>query len=295
MKVALANVSPRDTGAISRCRRSGLAVVAAGCRRRADGIGRWRTRRQTKLERARLVLLPYLWLAMFFLAPFVIVLKISLSQTALAQPPYLPVLDLAAGWAGLKDFAAQLSADSFRLLASDSIYLLSYLKSLQVAAVSTAILLLIGYPVAYGIARAPRGWQPLAGDGGYVAVLDLVSDPRLCLDQYSAARRIAQRVLLAFARRSTRRSPGCRPTPRSISAWSIPICRLWCCRSTPRSKKWTRACWKPPPISAARAGKLLAGDVAAVAAGRRGRARCFVSSRSSANSLSPTCSAARRA
>jgi len=107
------------------------------------------------------VLVPYLWLALFFLAPFVIVLKISLSQAALAQPPYLPVLDLAAGWAGLKEFVAQLSADSFRLLASDTIYLLSYFKSLEVAAVSTAILVLIGYPVAYGITRTPRAWQPL--------------------------------------------------------------------------------------------------------------------------------------
>lgn len=107
------------------------------------------------------VLVPYLWLALFFLAPFVIVLKISLLQAALAQPPYLPVFDLAAGWTGLKEFAAQLSADSFRLLASDAIYLLSYFKSLEVAAVSTSILVLIGYPVAYGITRAPRAWQPL--------------------------------------------------------------------------------------------------------------------------------------
>jgi putrescine transport system permease protein len=108
-----------------------------------------------------LVLLPYLWLAIFFLAPFVIVLKISLSQTALAQPPYLPVFDLAAGWGGLKEFAAQLSVDSFRLLSSDSLYLVSYLKSLQIAAFSTAILLTIGYPIAYGMARAPRAWHPL--------------------------------------------------------------------------------------------------------------------------------------
>jgi putrescine transport system permease protein len=107
------------------------------------------------------LLLPYLWLAAFFLAPFVIVFKISLSQTAVAQPPYLPVLDLAAGWAGLQDFVARLTADGYRLLASDPIYLLSYLKSLQLAAVSTAILLVVGYPVAYGIARSPRGLQPL--------------------------------------------------------------------------------------------------------------------------------------
>jgi putrescine transport system permease protein len=107
------------------------------------------------------VLVPYLWLALFFLAPFAIVAKISLSQTALAQPPYLPLLDLAAGWQGLADFAAALSADAYRLLASDGIYLFSYLKSLQVAAVSTAILLAIGYPMAYGIARLPRRLQPL--------------------------------------------------------------------------------------------------------------------------------------
>ena len=107
------------------------------------------------------VIAPYLWLAIFFLAPFVIVFKISLSQTALAQPPYLPLFDLAAGWAGLKIFASQLSADSFRRLSSDALYIFSYLKSLEVAAISTAILLAIGYPIAYGIARAPRVWQPL--------------------------------------------------------------------------------------------------------------------------------------
>jgi putrescine transport system permease protein len=106
------------------------------------------------------VLLPYLWLVIFFLAPFVIVLKISLSQTALAQPPYVPVFDAAGGWTGLMEFAKQLSADSFRLLLSDSIYLWSYLKSLQVAAISTVVLLTVGYPIAYGMARAPRAWQP---------------------------------------------------------------------------------------------------------------------------------------
>ena len=50
---------------------------------------------------------------MFFLVPFLIVLKISLSQTAIAQPPYAPVLDLAAGWQGLQDFVAGLSLDSY--------------------------------------------------------------------------------------------------------------------------------------------------------------------------------------
>ncbi|MGE5166126.1 MAG: ABC transporter permease subunit [Sphingobacteriales bacterium] len=106
------------------------------------------------------VFVPYLWLAIFFLAPFIIVLKISLSQSVLAQPPYSPVLDLSAGWQGLKTFATQLSLDSFKLLASDSLYVLSDLKSLQVAAISTIALFALGYPIAYGIARAPRAWQP---------------------------------------------------------------------------------------------------------------------------------------
>ena len=98
---------------------------------------------------------------LFFLAPFLIVLKISLSQTVIAQPPYVPVLDLAAGWQGLKDFAAGLTLDGYRLLASDPIYLVSYLKSLKVAGISTPILLLVGYPIAYGIARSPRRLQAL--------------------------------------------------------------------------------------------------------------------------------------
>lgn len=116
----------------------------------------------TRTWPARLVvLIPYAWLVLLFLAPFAIVVKISLSQTALAQPPYLPVLDLSAGWEGLKDFAAQLSFDAYALLGSDWLYILSYLKSLEVAAISTLILLLIGYPMAYGIARSPRGLQPL--------------------------------------------------------------------------------------------------------------------------------------
>jgi putrescine transport system permease protein len=107
-----------------------------------------------------IVLLPYAWLLLFFLAPFVLVAKISLSQTAMALPPYTPVLDVAAGWEGFRRFLSQLSPDAYALIASDPIYLLSYLKSLEVAAVSTTIILLIGYPLAYGIARSPRRLQP---------------------------------------------------------------------------------------------------------------------------------------
>ena len=107
------------------------------------------------------VLIPYLWLLALFLVPFVIVLKISFSQTVMALPPYRPVLDLAAGWTGLKDFAAHLTTDAYALLGSDDLYLRSYLKSLEVAGLSTALLLAIGYPIAYGIVRSPRALQPL--------------------------------------------------------------------------------------------------------------------------------------
>jgi putrescine transport system permease protein len=107
-----------------------------------------------------IVLVPYLWLAAFFLLPFLIVLKISLSQTAIAQPPYTPVFDPAAGWSGVVAAFSALSFENYALLGSDWIYLASYLKSLEIAAGSTLLLLLIGFPIAYGIARAPRGWQP---------------------------------------------------------------------------------------------------------------------------------------
>ena len=105
---------------------------------------------------------PYVWMVLFFLGPFGFVLKISLSQTAISQPPYTPVFDLGAGPGALEAAFASLSSDNFHLLVSDDLYLLSYLRSLVVAAVSTAILLLIGYPIAYGMARLPQRWQAIA-------------------------------------------------------------------------------------------------------------------------------------
>lgn len=107
-------------------------------------------------------LAPYLWMLLFFLVPFGFVLKIALSQTAIAQPPYVPVFNLAAGWESFKSALEALSSDNFKLLASDDLYILSYVRSLVVALSATAILLLIGYPVAYGMSRLPQRWQPIA-------------------------------------------------------------------------------------------------------------------------------------
>jgi putrescine transport system permease protein len=113
-------------------------------------------------EKTRLIVLaPYLWLGLFFLVPFIIVLRISLSQTAVAQPPYTPLLDFAGGWIGIAEFASALSADTYLLVFSDTIYLFSYLKSVEIAALATLLLLAVGFPIAYGIARCPRRVQPL--------------------------------------------------------------------------------------------------------------------------------------
>jgi putrescine transport system permease protein len=109
----------------------------------------------------RLVLaVPYVWLVLFFLLPFLIVFKISLSHTAIAQPPYVPVFDATAGWQGLPAYLGALSLENYALVVSDRLYLVSYIKSLLVAGASTFMVLLVGYPLAYGMARAPRAWQP---------------------------------------------------------------------------------------------------------------------------------------
>jgi putrescine transport system permease protein len=105
---------------------------------------------------------PYVWMVLFFLVPFGFVLKISLSQPAIAQPPYLPTFEPGQGFGAIKAAFEALSLDNFRRLLSDDLYVLSYLRSLTVALVSTAMLLVIGYPIAYGMARLPRRWQGIA-------------------------------------------------------------------------------------------------------------------------------------
>ncbi|SDO00106.1 putrescine transport system permease protein [Lutimaribacter pacificus] len=112
------------------------------------------------MRRLVLISVPYLWLLALFLIPFLIVLKISLSDTALAIPPYLPTLDLSEGWVGIKAFFAELDFENFRFLTEDDLYWKAYLSSLQIAAISTLLTLLVGYPIAYGMAMAPDQWRP---------------------------------------------------------------------------------------------------------------------------------------
>lgn len=103
---------------------------------------------------------PYIWLLLFFLVPFFIVIKISLSDIATAIPPYTPTLDLAAGWEGIKTFFSELDFENYKFIASDSLYIDAYWSSVRIAAIATFITLLVAYPIAYGMARAPKDWQP---------------------------------------------------------------------------------------------------------------------------------------
>jgi putrescine transport system permease protein len=93
---------------------------------------------------------PYLWLLLFFLIPFVIVLKISFSSAAIAMPPYQPLLQ----WASEKVMQVQLNFGNYLFLVEDNLYWKSYLNSILVAGVSTLLCLLIGYPLAYAMARS---------------------------------------------------------------------------------------------------------------------------------------------
>jgi len=111
------------------------------------------------MRRFSLIAIPYFWLLALFLVPFAIVFKIALSETALAIPPYLPKLELAAGWAGFKEFLSGLDFDNFVFLTEDDLYWKAYLSSLKIALTSTVLTLLVGYPIAYGMARAAKEWR----------------------------------------------------------------------------------------------------------------------------------------
>jgi putrescine transport system permease protein len=97
------------------------------------------------------VLGPYAWLLLFFLAPFFIILKISLADPIVALPPFTPFFDWAAsGWNKL-----QASFDNYKFLFQDPYYATIYLNSVKTAAISAILCLLLGYPMAYFIARQP--------------------------------------------------------------------------------------------------------------------------------------------
>ncbi len=101
-------------------------------------------------RRALVVAVPMLWFGLFFLLPFLEVARISLADPAIAQPPYTALFQGGS-------FAGDL--DNYAFLLSDSLYINAYLSSIRFAAVSTVLALIVGYPMAYAIARAPEPWS----------------------------------------------------------------------------------------------------------------------------------------
>jgi putrescine transport system permease protein len=108
-----------------------------------SGFGPWR--------RWALIAPPFLWLAVFFLLPLGVVAAISLAQSADTIPPYTALL--THGPNGLQTSA---NLDNYRLIAGD---LHAYGNSLFYAALATVLCLLVGYPIAFAIARAPKAWR----------------------------------------------------------------------------------------------------------------------------------------
>jgi len=106
--------------------------------------------RARALGRSCVIGVPYVWLLLFFLVPFLIVLKISFAEIRTAIPPYTPLWD----WVGQQALAIRVNLGNYYFLVTDNLYVSSYLYSVKVAALSTLLCLLIGYPMAYAIARA---------------------------------------------------------------------------------------------------------------------------------------------
>ncbi len=102
--------------------------------------------RDDELWRRFAVAVPYLWLLIFFLAPFAIIFQISLADPVIAQPPFTPSFDDQGAFAG--------SLDNFKFLLTDKLYAITYVRSVLMAGATTVICLALGFPMAYGIARS---------------------------------------------------------------------------------------------------------------------------------------------
>jgi putrescine transport system permease protein len=110
--------------------------------------------------RTLVVGVPYVWLLLFFLVPFLIVLKLSFSETLIAQPPYAPLFELLDD-GGQTYLSVRLNLSNYLRLLEDSLYLRAYLNSLRIAGLATLMTLAVGLPLAYGMARAPDRWRPI--------------------------------------------------------------------------------------------------------------------------------------
>jgi putrescine transport system permease protein len=106
------------------------------------------------------IILPFAWLLIFFLIPFLIVFRISFSSSAVAMPPFTPIFPLSDGLQGWMESIKEFSFDNYLFLGDDPLYFNAYVTSVVIAFVSTTLTLLIGYPIAYGLAQAPHSIRP---------------------------------------------------------------------------------------------------------------------------------------
>ena len=229
--------------------------------------------------RGMVILVPYIWLLLFFLVPFAIVLKIALAEPLVAQPPYSPLLQ----WRTAIRLEISLVFENFQFILSDNLYIIAYLNSAKIAAVATIFTLLVGFPLAYAIARAPLRYRTLLLMGiilpfwtsflirVYAWIGILKNDGMLNGVLRSGSGMIDEPLV----------DPAT-PISRSISASSTPTCPSWCCRSTPTWCGWTESLLEAAmPISAARPCRsaFLENHRTAGEARHRRRLRCWCSSR----------------
>lgn len=99
--------------------------------------------------------IPYLWLTLFFLLPFLIIFRISFTEAEIASPPFSNLLE----WVESGLLQITLNFQNYLDIWQESIYVSAYLNSLKVAAIATSLTLLIGYPIALAIARSPKEWH----------------------------------------------------------------------------------------------------------------------------------------
>ena len=97
-----------------------------------------------------IIAVPFYWLLIFFLAPFVIVFKISVAESLIASPPFSPLFDIAQNGA----LSVHLVFDNYAYLWEDSLYISTYVNSIRISTISTVLCLLLGYPIAYAIVRS---------------------------------------------------------------------------------------------------------------------------------------------
>ncbi|MGM0521744.1 MAG: ABC transporter permease subunit [Pseudomonadota bacterium] len=110
--------------------------------------------KRLRLGRRTIIAFPLVWLSLFFLMPFALVLKISLSEAAINVPPYGPLVEYAN-----QTLHVFLNVGNYLFLLSDSYYVAAYWGSIKIAFTATLACLLLGYPMAYAMARAPKRWQ----------------------------------------------------------------------------------------------------------------------------------------